>query len=248
MVDLWTITGNVAGSVEFRQLNGREHLVVPVVMIREGVLPGSSGKILYTRDSVNQHIHRWNGIPLVLGHPEDSDGNKISARSPEIIEKVGLGYVFNTEFKDDLRAKAWFDADVLRMKERTLYDRILQGKPTELSTGLFTHTVHRSGYHNGTEYDQVLSSYQPDHLAILMHEAGACSLSDGCGVLVGNCGCDKKCTKCASKSTTNEKTDPVKDLLDEVTKNSNKKITSNSTKHIDLKFQSKSIYPFQSQR
>jgi hypothetical protein len=54
----------------------------------------------------------------------------------------------------------------------------------ELSTGLSTDTEPSQGVHNGVAYSGIAKNYRPDHLAILPDMVGACSIKDGCGVLV----------------------------------------------------------------
>lgn len=165
-------------------LNGRKYIVAPVVMIKEGVLQGNHGAIFYGAKEVNRRVNRWNYMPVTLGHPEDASGNKISARdNPETIDKYGVGMVFNASFSGDkLKAEAYLDVELMKSKAPAILAKVKKGQPVELSTGLFTNTKQASGEFNGKKYSEKLSAYEPDHLAILASEEGACSLKDGCGV------------------------------------------------------------------
>ena len=40
------------------------------------------------------------------------------------------------------------------------------------------------GNYMGKSYTYIAKNYRPDHLAVLPDNSGACSISDGCGVLV----------------------------------------------------------------
>ena len=73
----------------------KAHLVVPVVMMVEGVHNGSQGPLLHEITELGKFPESWNGRPVVIYHPEDEDGNPISANSPEVIDKVTVGRVYN---------------------------------------------------------------------------------------------------------------------------------------------------------
>ena len=184
MTRLSFITANRAGKVRETKLNGRSYVVAPVVMIKQGVLPGSNGKILYTNAAVNRRIERWNGMPLTLGHPEDDKGGKVSARSPDVADKFQIGAVYNTAFAGEkLKAEAWFDVEATNATSPGLIAKVKKGDKVELSTGLFTNVAAKAGKDSsGKDYTHELRGYEPDHLAVLLDEKGACSLTDGCGV------------------------------------------------------------------
>ena len=176
-------TNRTSARAQKRSLGGRTYLVCPVVMIKQGVLAGNNGPILYTNSVVSKRINRWNGVPLTLGHPEDENGNKVSARDPESADRFQIGVVYNSRFSDNkLKGEAWFDIQQLNKLAPGLQSKLVQGERVELSTGLFTYATNKSGTFKGRSYKQVLQGYEPDHLAVLTSEKGACSLSDGCGV------------------------------------------------------------------
>ena len=55
----------------------------------------------------------------------------------------------------------------------------------ELSTGLFTDNDETAGVSpKGRNYEAVARNHRPDHMAVLPDQVGACSINDGCGVLV----------------------------------------------------------------
>ena len=53
---------------------GKEHIVVPVIMMVEGVHSGSKGSILHLANEMGKIPASWNGIPAVINHPKNDDG------------------------------------------------------------------------------------------------------------------------------------------------------------------------------
>lgn len=179
------ISANI-GAVRRERLNGRDYLVAPVTMIVPGVLNGSKGALYYPDDEVSRDPQAWNGMPIVAPtHPVDN-GNHVSARRPDILEKQGIGNVYNAVFDGKLTAEGWFDVEATQRVDNRIYEALKAGKQLELSTGLFTENEPASAgaTHNGKAYSYIARNYRPDHLAILPDAAGACSVSDGCGVNV----------------------------------------------------------------
>lgn len=185
-----TIVANLVGAVRRVTWHGRSYLVAPMTMIVPGVLPGSEGPILYSETVVNQDPDSWNGMPIVVNHPTitgpDGVTRHISARSPEVLEKFGIGTVFNATTGGKLGAEAWFDEERTRKLAPAYLSLLEAGRPGEVSTGLILHRVpaDAGAVHNGIPYNHVATGYTPDHLAILPDKVGACSTKDGCGVLV----------------------------------------------------------------
>jgi hypothetical protein len=160
-------------------------------MLVPGVLPGSKGPLLYPPDEVRKSPEDWNHIPIVVYHPM-KDGKPVSARSPHILSKHGIGIVFHarTDGKDILKSEGWLDVEATRRVDKSVLDSVQLGKPIELSTGLFVDDEPAPegaifNDHRGTrKYVGIARNYKPDHLAILPSGKGACSLADGCGVLI----------------------------------------------------------------
>lgn len=182
--------------VRRERLDGRDYDVAPATLIVPGVLNGSKGPLYYPPQEVANDPHAWNGMPLVLGHPKDEQGDHTSARQPKVIENWGVGWVFAANFDDGgegdgkLVAEAWFDVEkTQRIGKREgvdLLGNLRAGKPIEVSTGLFTddEPARNGATHNGKSYAYVARNYRPDHLAVLVSQRGACSTGDGCGINV----------------------------------------------------------------
>jgi hypothetical protein len=188
---LETLTANLAGKPRHEDWNGRQYLVVPLTMLVPGVLSGSKGPLLYPADEVRKSPDDWNHIPIVVYHPM-KDGKPVSARSPSILSKYGVGFVFHsrTDSKGVLKGEGWLDVEATRRVDKSVLDSVQLGKPLELSTGLFVDDEPAPegaifNDHRGTrKYVGIARNYKPDHLAILPSGKGACSLADGCGVLI----------------------------------------------------------------
>ena len=207
-----------------RTLLGREYYVVPVSMIVEGVLNGSRGPLYYPQSEIDRNPTAWNHIPIVLNHPKKGD-TYISARDPDTLNEYGLGMVLQSKGQDGLKAFGWFDIENTRAKAPGIFADIEAGRPVELSTGLGSNVEEKVGTFNGASYVGVARNYQPDHLAVLDSEKGACSIAQGCGVNVNstgtgtgvlqdtgtetgsgsvvNCSCGGSCDPCKAKLNAN---------------------------------------------
>lgn len=163
---------------------GKDHWVVPVIMMVEGVHDGSGGPLLYTAETLGSFASAWNGTPVVVGHPNDKDGEPVSANSPELVSEV-VGRIYNTHMEGDkLKAEAWIDIAHLQEVSPEAYDYIREHKALEVSIGVFSEEIDIQGEFNNEEYRAVARNLRPDHLALLPGTVGACSWDDGCGVRV----------------------------------------------------------------
>jgi len=162
---------------------GKKYLVVPVVMMVEGVHHGNHGAILHQGSELARFTEAWNGRPVTIYHPQ-KDGQNVSANSPELLEQYAVGEVFNTHYDNGLRAEAWIDLDKISQRSPTALAYIRSGRPLEVSVGVFNDTeeAQEGAEWNGETYESIASNYRPDHLALLPGEKGACSWEDGCGI------------------------------------------------------------------
>lgn len=168
--------------------NGQSHLIVPVVLMVEGVHHGNQGPLLHLAEELSKHPWAWNGSPISIGHPQE-DGIDVSCNSPNILEDNLVGRVFNASYQDGrLRAEAWLDEEKL---DKDLLQLLQNGRPIEVSAGMFSDEDMVQGEWNGEQYIAIARNYRPDHLALLPDSIGACSLEDGCGVRINKEGGDK---------------------------------------------------------
>lgn len=170
-------------TIREEMLGGRKHLVVPIVMMTEGVHAGSHGPLYHAADELARFPASWDGIPVAIQHPTDDDGIPVSCNQPGVLDTQMVGRVFNTHMdKGKLRAEAWIDPGLIsRIAPETL-EYLRQGKPMDVSVGVFTEDDMAAGEWNGERYIGVARNHRPDHLALLPGATGACSWADGCGV------------------------------------------------------------------
>lgn len=172
-------------------MEGRDFVVVPMVMITEGVHRGSNGSLLYTKNELAKLPGTWNGKPVVVNHPE-IQGRGVSACSPEIYTTYKVGVIMNAKLDTRskparLLAEAWLEEDRVNKIDKRILNAIEKGQMMEVSTGLFSDNEMVEGEH-GTgvskkKYGGIVKNIRPDHLAILPDKRGACSIADGAGFL-----------------------------------------------------------------
>jgi len=162
-------------------LEGKKHVIVPVVMAIEGILNGSKGPLYYPASELRASVPHWNGRPIVIYHP--SMEHSCMAGSPEVFSRQKVGVVFRARFEGKaLKADAWLDPDRLAAVDRRILAAINRGEMVEISTGLFTDNDPEPGQFNGRKYTAIARNYRPDHLALLPDMKGACSIADGAGL------------------------------------------------------------------
>ncbi len=178
--------------IRTEMLFGREHLVVPIVALVEGVLQGENAAVpeLALADEFGKLPQSWDGRPVVMNHPV-VDNVPVSANSPIILETYAFGSIYNTRLEDSkLKTEAWIDiarVESLGGETESTVQRIKDGKPVEVSTGLFTGVEQTQGIYNNRAYQGIWRGVVPDHLAILSDGVlGACSIADGCGARINS--------------------------------------------------------------
>lgn len=167
--------------------NGEEHVVVPLRMIVPGVLSGSKGPLYYPSDEIARNYKQWDGIPVTKFHPTDSSGNALSAKFPGVLGRQGMGLIRNPRVDNKgLRAEAWLNVNKTKKIAPEVLNAVMRNQPVEISTGLFTDNEPAQNGSNfrGRGYSHVARNYRADHLAILPGQVGACSVNDGCGLLM----------------------------------------------------------------
>lgn len=168
--------------------NGTNYLVVPVVMMVEGVHSGSHGPILHLAEELGRIPESWNGMPVTIGHPQ-VNGQYVSANSPDVLQDWAVGTIFNTHMDGDaLKAEAWIvETQIQALSQETLI-KINNGEIIEVSVGVFSDEEAVEGIHGNESYVAIARNHRPDHLALLPGEVGACSINDGCGLRVNKKG------------------------------------------------------------
>lgn len=176
------ITVNITPGAKTRveMLEGREHVVVPMVMMVEGVHDGSSGPIYYPWDELSKTPQIWNQKPVVVYHPSGS------ACDPDVVNNRKIGVIMNTKAdakNKRLPAEAWLERSRADVVDKRIFGAIDKNEMMELSTGLFVDAEITPGEWNGEEYGAIARNHRADHLALLPDKIGACSMKDGAGLL-----------------------------------------------------------------
>ncbi len=162
---------------------GRQYLIHPVTMLMEGVHEGNGGPLLYRANDIEAATQFWNGVPLCLYHPQDKEGNLVSANSPEMLEQFGVGSVYNSYWDNGLKGEIWTDIEKANKVDPQLVGMIKSPDfELQVSTGLYHGTLGEAGTWNDISYNDEAISHIPDHLSLLPGKEGACSWQDGCGV------------------------------------------------------------------
>ncbi|ADB16919.1 hypothetical protein Psta_2248 [Pirellula staleyi DSM 6068] len=178
-MSLQNLTFNLGGRIRYETLEGRDHIVVPTVMIVEGVLAGNSGPLMYPAAELAAAPQVWNHKPIVIGHPSEG-----TACLPHVLNNRKVGIILNTRWDaPKLRTEAWIDVKRCDGLDKSIIDKLQRLEKIEVSTGLYTENEPSPGVWNGKKYEAIARNYRPDHLAILTNQVGACSIADGAGML-----------------------------------------------------------------
>lgn len=168
---------------------GRDYLVVPAVLVQGQILHNNLGATFLPPEEITQAwAEEWNGVPVIAHDHPSQRGVSVSARTPEMLDSCGAGYVFHAHASRNgtvqLKAEVWLDLGrVAQVPElETIIARLRAGEHVELSTGFGVTTDDEPGVHNGQAYEKILHPVGADHLAIFIDKVGACSLDDGCGL------------------------------------------------------------------
>jgi hypothetical protein len=176
-----------ATEIRTAMFESREHVVVPVVALVEGVIHAANAETpeLVLAEEFSRTPEGWNGRPVLPDHPKGEDGIRSSANNPQILESQAFGRVFNTKVEGKrLMMEAWLDRTRAEKipEAKEILERIEAGEMVEVSVGAFVIAEEKKGNHNGQSYSAVWHEIVPDHLALLPKGIkGACSNDMGCG-------------------------------------------------------------------
>ena len=158
-----------------------DKLIVPVVLMVEGVHNGSAGPVLHLSEYYNNNYQDWNDVPVTVSHPVIND-QPVSVNNVNWDEWV-VGELHDVHVNDGkLKAKAHIDKNRAIAINPEVINYIKENKMLEVSIGAFTENDNKQGTYQTELYESVTTAYQPDHLALLPNSKGACSWSDGCGI------------------------------------------------------------------
>lgn len=166
---------------------GREHVVVPVVALVEGVVHAmnSDKNEFIPRELFKAGLSAWEGKPLYEHHPLSPSGALLLGDVPELRMKKSFGITRNAAIDNDgrLLMEAWLDVEDAKAKAPKMLERVEAGEPVEISIGALVSTNKNAGAYKGKRYAAEWTALEPDHLALLPDGVlGACSRDMGCGL------------------------------------------------------------------
>lgn len=179
------------GEIRTAQYDGRDHLVVPVVAMVEGVVCAVNSDVpeFVPAEELAETPQQWDGRGCFAGHPKD-DGTQVTANTPRTLEK-SFGVIFNTVSAKQilktrrLELQAWLNpakAEQVGPEAVDVIRRLRSGERVEVSVGCYVETEEKDGEFGGLEYHSVWHNIVSDHLAFLnVGQEGACSIEAGCG-------------------------------------------------------------------
>lgn len=176
------------GELRTMQFEERDHLVVPVVALVEGVIHpvNVTEPELVLASEFAPTVGAWNGEPVTFDHPHIG-GTRVTANDPRVLEEFMVGRLFHSRVDGlALRTEAWLDmlrAATMGGLAQELIERVLDGELIEVSVGAFVVAEKVDGVHtDGKRYGAIWREIGPDHLAMLPAGiTGACSNAMGCG-------------------------------------------------------------------
>src|SRR5437773_1379241 len=114
-----TLLANLVSRPRRETLHGRNYLVSSATLIVPGVLNGSDGPLYYPESTVSSDPSEWNGMPIVVYHPQEH-GKAVSARSPKVLAESGIGNVWESVYDGKHVAEAWFDEVLTKNYDKKL--------------------------------------------------------------------------------------------------------------------------------
>jgi len=165
-----------SGGVRREELEGREHLVVPVKAVEEGVLDGG----FLAANVIEESEAGWNGVPVTAGHPKQN-GQFISANQPEVHQNLAFGKFFDADAEaGEMEGELWLDvekaeelADDGFEKAKRAIEQLENGEDVAVSTSYIpTEREENPGKYDGQPYQHEISAIHPDHIAALPDSQG----------------------------------------------------------------------------
>lgn len=184
-IKIVTLTEQKTYEPTIEVFNGEQYIVVPVVMMVEGVHNGSRGAIYHSPAEFSKNLNDWKNVPVTIHHPVNEQGEYVSANSENILSSWGVGHIDSAYVEDGkLKAKAWLNIQKLTIISPQTLESVRNNEIMEVSIGIFSEEEDVKGTWKDEQYNAVARNYRPDHLALLPGEIGACSIQDGCGIRV----------------------------------------------------------------
>lgn len=176
-------------------LQGTVYYVRPLKIVKPMVLnglgDGPKPQLLSAAELHKCPVGAWNKVPFTIGHPytTNADGSKTycSIGAPSIFQQFRIGHIFNAAFTADgrLAGEAWLDVDACQMlggNAAAAIEIFKSGAACDVSSAYNFTLEETTGSYGGETYNAMQRDIHPDHVALLLDTAGACSQKDGCGL------------------------------------------------------------------
>lgn len=183
-------------AVRRETIDGVEHIIVDSYTLPDNIVMNGG---LYPADEVASSFHSLERTLAPVEHPQDSEGNFISASDPEAIHKYHAGAFNMNVTKVDGRIHVEKRINVQEAlksdRGRRLLDRISEletsdtPRPVHTSVGVFLEVEpipEPMTNDDGLEYSWIARNMVFDHDAILLDSVGAAQPSQGVGMAVNS--------------------------------------------------------------
>jgi hypothetical protein len=170
-----------AAAIRREERAGRKVIIVPSATMPDDIVMNG---ILYPGDETRRACNGLERKPAPVGHPQDAEGNYISASDPEAHVRYGIG-AWNENVRHE-GGRVLVDKVIdeehagLTEKGRRVLAALDAGGPIHTSTGLLCDL----GPPRGDDHEHVAANIDFDHDAILIDEEGAATPEQGVGMLV----------------------------------------------------------------
>jgi len=184
---------NILTTVNAKNVSRKDGIITirDVVPIVENICMNG---LLYPAEEVIKAYPSLEQVTAPAGHPQDMEGNFISAKAGEALSKSYIGaYVHNARHADGVTycdISVNVDQANAMEKGRELISRLdaaLNGEtvePIHVSTGLYLNKIAATGHSKGKAYTGIATNITYDHLAILLDQVGAGTPADGVGMFL----------------------------------------------------------------
>lgn len=181
-------------AVRRESIDGVEHVIISSATLPDDIVMNG---IFYPVEEIEQGFKSLARTPAPIGHPQDSDGNFISATDPTALHEYYAGAYNDNLRRENGRVLIDKVVNVVEARKsdrgRRLLDRVSElensesPRPVHTSVGVFIDIEEFDSVQTnamGQKYTLAASNMIFDHDAILLDDVGAAQPSQGVGMAV----------------------------------------------------------------
>lgn len=155
--------------------DGKQYILAKATLLQEGVF----NNILHLKQIFKNYCTSFNGKNIFISHKDET-----------LIDNLGdeIGKIYNASCDNSLEADLYFDVERLESTEdgKKILTKLKENESIALSVayegeGLYGKNTYISS-NDVKEYSMLATKMGGRHLAILLDEAPACTIEEGCGV------------------------------------------------------------------